>query len=546
VARKRTPPAEQAFLDDIVAHPDDDAPRLVFADWLEDRGEAARAEFIRLQCRLAQLDEDDPERTDLAERERELLHAYRGPWLEGWPAWTRRERPAFRRGFLASLNMTCGTFLRSARALFARGPLEQVTLRGCRGRLAEVLAQPCLARVSALTVVESFTDADVRALVACPHLGRLRRLALGYPLRVRDTLAVLAAWPGLAGLTHLSLGGYSQAFDELPALLASPHLTGLRSLGLTAQRPGPSVGLLAGPKFATLTELRLNGCLIEAAEVRALCGPGGLPNLRRLGLADNPLTAEGVALLARSPLLGRLHALDLKRCDLDAGGVEALAAAGAGALRHLDLSGNSLGGAETAILAAGAFQGLLELDLGNNRVGADGAAALGRSAGLPRLRSLVLARNRLGPEAVAALTAGGGLPALTHLDLESNRVAAGGARSLAGWPGLAGVCVLSLARNAMNDDGVRALAGSPHAAGLRHLNLEYNHLSNKAALALAASPHLRSLRELSVWGNRHLNAKGARALAASPNLPHLLAATVTDLPPATFQALLREHGKGLP
>src|SRR5262245_50340257 len=32
---------------------DEDAPRLVLADWLEERGESDRAEFIRVQCRLA-------------------------------------------------------------------------------------------------------------------------------------------------------------------------------------------------------------------------------------------------------------------------------------------------------------------------------------------------------------------------------------------------------------------------------------------------------------------------------------------------------------
>lgn len=42
-----------AFLADIIDHPDDDASRLVFADWLEENGEAERAEFIRVQVRLA-------------------------------------------------------------------------------------------------------------------------------------------------------------------------------------------------------------------------------------------------------------------------------------------------------------------------------------------------------------------------------------------------------------------------------------------------------------------------------------------------------------
>jgi uncharacterized protein (TIGR02996 family) len=44
------PPEQAAFLADIQANPDDDRPRLVFADWLEDHGDPARAEFIRVQA----------------------------------------------------------------------------------------------------------------------------------------------------------------------------------------------------------------------------------------------------------------------------------------------------------------------------------------------------------------------------------------------------------------------------------------------------------------------------------------------------------------
>src|SRR4051794_31455126 len=47
---------EAGFLDDILDHPDDDTPRLVYADWLTDRGgrdDQARAELIRIQCQQA-------------------------------------------------------------------------------------------------------------------------------------------------------------------------------------------------------------------------------------------------------------------------------------------------------------------------------------------------------------------------------------------------------------------------------------------------------------------------------------------------------------
>lgn len=41
-----------ALLKAILAHPDDDTPRLIYADWLEERGDSARADLIRVQCEL--------------------------------------------------------------------------------------------------------------------------------------------------------------------------------------------------------------------------------------------------------------------------------------------------------------------------------------------------------------------------------------------------------------------------------------------------------------------------------------------------------------
>lgn len=52
--------ARRAFLDKITEFPDDDTPRLVYADWLEEKGQADRAEFIRVQCELAKLPTDPP------------------------------------------------------------------------------------------------------------------------------------------------------------------------------------------------------------------------------------------------------------------------------------------------------------------------------------------------------------------------------------------------------------------------------------------------------------------------------------------------------
>lgn len=45
-------PLDPALLAAVRHAPDDDAPRLIAADWLDEHGESERAEFIRLQCRL--------------------------------------------------------------------------------------------------------------------------------------------------------------------------------------------------------------------------------------------------------------------------------------------------------------------------------------------------------------------------------------------------------------------------------------------------------------------------------------------------------------
>jgi uncharacterized protein (TIGR02996 family) len=49
-------PTEAGFVEAIVTRRGDDAPRLIFADWLEEHGAAERAEFIRVQCELARLE----------------------------------------------------------------------------------------------------------------------------------------------------------------------------------------------------------------------------------------------------------------------------------------------------------------------------------------------------------------------------------------------------------------------------------------------------------------------------------------------------------
>src|SRR5215203_3911185 len=93
-----------ALIAAILANPDEDTPRLVYADWLQEHGDEERAEFIRLQCGHAGDDEAAEERTA------ELEDRHRPRWLAGlpqfpWAHWF------FRRGFPESLEIPTDLFL---------------------------------------------------------------------------------------------------------------------------------------------------------------------------------------------------------------------------------------------------------------------------------------------------------------------------------------------------------------------------------------------------------------------------------------------------
>ena len=81
---------DESFCQAIRKSPEDDALRLVYADWLDERGDP-RGQFIRVQCELAQLPDDSPltalRREELEDRERRLLKGHWEEWAGPslWP-----------------------------------------------------------------------------------------------------------------------------------------------------------------------------------------------------------------------------------------------------------------------------------------------------------------------------------------------------------------------------------------------------------------------------------------------------------------------------
>src|SRR4051812_6366435 len=74
-------PDDDAFLRAIIDNPDDDLPRLVYADWLDEHGDPDRAEFIRLQCTLSCPSTKRDEFAQQFMRSENLLARHRERWL---------------------------------------------------------------------------------------------------------------------------------------------------------------------------------------------------------------------------------------------------------------------------------------------------------------------------------------------------------------------------------------------------------------------------------------------------------------------------------
>jgi uncharacterized protein (TIGR02996 family) len=114
----RIPTAEdEPFLHAILANPEEDAPRLRYADWLEGHGDPDRAEFFRLDIYLTRPVwqkpwEQDPEWWEKRERMLALRDAYREDWLASVPE-RMRSYVGFVRGFAGRVHcLSIETFLR--------------------------------------------------------------------------------------------------------------------------------------------------------------------------------------------------------------------------------------------------------------------------------------------------------------------------------------------------------------------------------------------------------------------------------------------------
>ena len=239
----------EAFLRAIFDAPEDDTPRLVYADFLQENGEDDRAELIRVQCELAAgKDQWDERYNELQVREWELLDRLQ-PERRFWEP-HERERIQRTRGFLPAVSTLViePTLLANPFEARWRMALREPEIFGARALAVQPelrLRPEHIELLLTLSVTQAISDWNLA--------GHVVDLATAPPPPERDdglegmirmtgfhvfaavataSLNVLAWHRGARRITFLDLRNNNLDNDSARALVKSPYLDNLKRLEL--------------------------------------------------------------------------------------------------------------------------------------------------------------------------------------------------------------------------------------------------------------------------------------------------------------------------
>ncbi|HJZ56469.1 MAG TPA: TIGR02996 domain-containing protein [Gemmataceae bacterium] len=273
---------ESALLAAIAAHPDEDTPRLAYADWLDEHGFPIRAEFIRVQIEIKKYDHLPSSQQQghaalyrrqdaiLTQHRRELL----GPLGDEFTTAEWNHDIVFDRGFLTELTLDAQQFLNHADTIAAMKPLPDVAVYVELGwhMPASFLRDPHIELVRALHMVSHVLDLSEIAFNQNPRFDR--------------------KW---SRLRTLNLEG-----------------CGIGDLALR--------GIAESPRYPVLTDLDLSGNEISDDGVRLLTESPLWPRLKKLVLGRNPISDIAAQTLAGAAGTSQLDYLDLRWTAIGPGG----------------------------------------------------------------------------------------------------------------------------------------------------------------------------------------------------------------------------------
>ncbi|MBA4189077.1 MAG: hypothetical protein C0467_13850 [Planctomycetaceae bacterium] len=305
-----------ALMAAIIANPDEDTPRLVFADWLQEHGdkhEQARAEFIRLQCELAKL----PEKPVTANHRRaKALHkkhfkAWMGPLSQSTSMWD------FSRGLLENWYCTATEFAKKSHEKeicewLPRLGVSSVLITRPTTRVRAIADSPALAWVSELCwLYTKLDDAGMQAVAETLHGSQLSRLLLSELSCTNVGLRALAKSAAFPNLRELGLRASSRRTEYthtgMIRILESEHFPELDSLDMLDGLPG---GFQETPlyKHAGLSRLR-KFWPPSGSSVGKIARCPHFTRLESLRICETRISDDDVLALLDNPSLAKLKAL---------------------------------------------------------------------------------------------------------------------------------------------------------------------------------------------------------------------------------------------
>jgi uncharacterized protein (TIGR02996 family) len=511
----------ESLLQAVIESPDDNAVRLVYADWLQEHGQGTdhdRAQFIRLQVQAEQQPAHSRRRCELKWEAERLLGRHRREWLSVLPWWADDFGGSFfQRGFVNEMYVRSNHFVEEFPELPRREPVMELCLNSSPDKVPvkKVLALPGLERLRGLNFsCHNIDNKGAAALAEFPGFRNLKRLTLSTNKIGPAGATALLSSTHFERLEYLDLSGNKIGPKGLKALVAG-RLPALREIALSRGQTGAGGlrRLLTSELGKRLTALCLSGSFagnVDPTAAERLAAAGGT-SLTRLSLIWAKIGDSGLTTLARAAHLGRLRDLRLHGCNCGAEGVRALAGRPLPDLEKLAVPYGEMGDDGVSALAeARHWPELRSLSLHHQPFTAAGMAALAR-AEWP-LGELDLSWCSLDDQAIRTLAASPLLTNVHTLNLERNQVGPAGARALAVSPYASGLIDLNLSHNSIDPEGMIALAQSETLTSLRRLDLEFNPIGDRGVEALAGSALLQRLVNLNL-SCTEITARGAKTLA---------------------------------
>lgn len=313
---------ERELLERIWANPSVDGARLVYADWLMERGDP-RGEFIRMQLESAALLERDPRKLEYERRASVVMHQHRLEWA---PIANAKIEWRFIRGFPSTAKLAASNLPDFIDELESVRSLESFELNfdGVNDAnvvtWARVLSHRVFARLRSLQLTWHIPQKALALLLAQPWISRLESLQLSYVALHEDVWSALGSSTSLRELQTLDVG-LSGATDFAVQSLAELPWPKLKRLTLSNNQLGTAscVSLVKKDSFPALEHLDVSWNRIGKRGGVMLTSAEWFKNLRTLDLSHLQVGDETCAAIveAKPPRL-RWLGLAQSRCTENA------------------------------------------------------------------------------------------------------------------------------------------------------------------------------------------------------------------------------------